>query len=137
MIAESNKIMRHDKGFTLIELLVVIAIIGILAAIAIPQFATYRQRANDGAAVSDLRNMAVALEAFYVANNAYVGATGGVAGNLAATYGYPADTDPNTGTAYTTITGQTATSWTAAATHTGGTGRVFNWDSAGGGCTNC
>jgi len=63
--------LRAEGGFTLIELLVVIAIIGILAAIAIPQFAAYRRRGFIAQVQTDLRNAAVAEEAVFVGANAY------------------------------------------------------------------
>jgi type II secretion system protein G len=62
---------KGQKGFTLIELLIVVAIIGILAAIAIPQFAAYRQKAFDAAAQSDLKTMRTELEGYYTDNFHY------------------------------------------------------------------
>jgi type IV pilus assembly protein PilA len=61
----------NSKGFTLIELMIVIAIIGILAAIAIPQFASYRQKAYNAAALSDLKTVKTTLEAYYADNQFY------------------------------------------------------------------
>jgi type IV pilus assembly protein PilA len=57
--------LRNESGFTLIELLVVVAIIGILAAIAIPQFSAYRKRGYEAQVKSDLRNAATAQEAYF------------------------------------------------------------------------
>ena len=57
--------MAREKGFTLIELLVVIAIIGILAAIAIPQYAGYRRETYCSRVVSDAKNAFLAMEAFF------------------------------------------------------------------------
>jgi prepilin-type N-terminal cleavage/methylation domain-containing protein len=67
--------MRNTKGFTLIELLIVVVIIGILAAIAIPQFAATKGKAFDAAAKSDLRNLMTAEEAYFSDFQAYTSVT--------------------------------------------------------------
>ena len=65
MLFFSNRIKRSEGGFTLIELLIVIAIIGILAAIAIPQFNQYKARAYDTASKADLHNIYLACKAYW------------------------------------------------------------------------
>jgi prepilin-type N-terminal cleavage/methylation domain-containing protein len=113
---------RNNKGFTLIELMIVVAIIGILAAIAIPQFSSYRQRAQDSAAKSTLKNMATAQEDYYVQFETYTNAPA----NLAVS-GYEAD-------ANVTVTPQAAgaQSWSAIANHINST-NTFTYSSSEGG----
>ncbi len=63
--------LRKQRGFTLIELLIVVAIIGILAAIAIPQFSSYRAKAYNSAAQSDVRNFKTAMETHFLDDDGY------------------------------------------------------------------
>ena len=65
-----SRIRSHD-GFTLIELLVVVLIIGILAAIAIPQFIGQKDKANTAAAVALVRDATVAMESSYTDTQLY------------------------------------------------------------------
>jgi type IV pilus assembly protein PilA len=118
-----NKLrLQSESGFTLIELLVVVAIIGILAAIAIPQFAAYRKRGYEAQVKSDLRNAAVAQEAYFAQKSTYFTGTMGS--------GTPPGFNPTT--SVTVIAAIGANTFQMTAAHANCTGGVWTFSSTNG-----
>lgn len=62
---------ESQQGFTLIELLIVVAIIGIIAAVALPQYNAYRDRGYNAAAHTDLKNLKTSLESYFAEQKSY------------------------------------------------------------------
>ncbi len=108
---------RNQKGFTLIELMIFIAIIGILAAIAIPQFSAYRERAFIASMKADCNSIRTGEEAYYVDNNAYTITQADLPG-------VPALSDGNT--AVVALLGTTGYTVTVTSTLAPGTTIIYN-----------
>ncbi|RIL08483.1 MAG: pilus assembly protein [Proteobacteria bacterium] len=114
-----------QQGFTLIELLTVMAIVAILAAISIPQYSTFRRRAFDARALSDLRNVATAEEAYFIDAERYLSC---VNQNCTVLPGLSA---LSKGVSLSVAANQQ--SFTAQAKHAQGSPQPFRWDSERGG----
>ena len=117
--------MQNEKGFTLIELLVVMGIVGVLLAIAIPQYASYKSRAFDVRAEMDLRNIALAEEAYFFDSENYLSCVNNTCTNL------PGINKISEGV--TIAITATTSGFIGTATHPKGSGKSFRWDSSGGG----
>jgi prepilin-type N-terminal cleavage/methylation domain-containing protein len=120
----SNK-FKCSGGFTLIELLVVMGIISSLIAVALPRYASYRASAFDSRAEIDLRSVAMAEEAYFLENDAYLPCSGESCTLL------PGIKKLSAGVELTVAVRPTG--FTGTASHAKGSGKTFTWDSDLGG----
>lgn len=115
----------QDRGFTLIELMVVMVIISVLTSLAVPQFASYRKRAFDLSAETDLHHAAMAEEAYFLDSAHYLSCQDDTCKDL------PGIVRLSKGVTLQ-ITGTTS-GFVGRASNKLGSGKVFTWSNDGGG----
>ena len=113
--------VQAEKGFTLIELLIIIAIIGILAAIVIPQYSAYKNRAYKAEAIDNLDNLFQACKKYWAENSSEDACTTAIA----AQNGFQKSSEVNV-----EVTTGPETTFAATATHTSDS-TVYTMDSTG------
>ncbi len=94
MITWMRERLNKEEGFTLVELMVVVLIIAILIAIAIPTFLGARERAQDRAAQSNLRNSLTAQKVYYTDTETYADAAQLQAAGIEPSLAFVAAPDP-------------------------------------------
>ena len=100
--------MRKSEGFTLIELMIVVAIIGILAAIAIPNFMTYQCKSKQSEAKTNLGGIGTAEEGYFAEYDEYSTTTTLIGWKPKGNTRYTYSIDAGTTTFIATATGQSA-----------------------------
>ena len=115
-----HKPTNTDTGFTLLELLVAMAVLGILATIALVQYAEYKGRGFDARAESSLRMVVAAEEAYFIENSSYVPCT---QANCHSTLAGVVRIESG----ITLNIASTGASFSGTATHNQGTGEIFSY----------
>lgn len=117
-----NKRLTSQRGFTLVELLVTVAILGVLSAIAIPQYSGYKAAARDQEANVTMRRVITAQEAYFLEHSSYVSCDETTCSALLPEVGFiPSDVALSFAS--------TGNDCIATAMHQNGTGAVFSWTS--------
>ena len=137
MLSTLRKRLGHDdeRGFTLIELMVVVLIIAILIAIAIPTFLGARERSQNRAAQSSLRNGLTAAKTKFTDDNAYTNATDANLPAIEPSLSFVPGTAPSTKSKEVSVSASTSVWKATVLADTGKCYSIYDDSSSGGGGT--